>query len=151
MEHEIFMQKALSMAHEAALRDEVPVGAILIKDGQIYSAQNAREHAQNPLGHAEVLAVLHACETLNTWRLDGATLYVTVEPCLMCTGVLYQTRVSKVVFGCKNPKGGSLEYVSIREKDLRLNHTLEIVGGVLEAQCSAAMSSFFMNKRKQVL
>lgn len=146
-----YMGIALDCARQAALRGEVPVGAILVLNSEIYSAAgNAREHSADPTAHAEVLAIRHASERLGTWRLHEATLYVTTEPCVLCTGALYLARVHRVVYGCRNPKGGALDFISAHEGELRLNHHIEIVGGIRELECAKLLKDFFQNKRGTV-
>ena len=147
---EYYMDLALKEAREAAVRGEVPVGALLVLEGQIYSNKgNTKEAEFNPTAHAEVLALEHACESLRNWRLNGATLYVTVEPCLMCTGAIYLARVSKVVFGCKNPKGGAMSRVQAQEADFGVNHHVEIVGGVREMESARLLKDFFKARRDE--
>ncbi len=140
---------ALTFAQKAFQNDEVPVGAILVCNGEIYSsAGNERENTFDPTAHAEILAIRHASERLESWRLPGATLYVTTEPCLLCTGAIYLARIRRVVFGCRNPKGGALEFISSREKELKLNHHLEIEAGIRELECAKLLKDFFQAKRR---
>lgn len=146
----VFMKKALKLAEQASLQNEVPVGAVLVYKSEIVaSSSNSREVSQNPLNHAEADAIQRAADALKTWRLNQSTLYVTMEPCLMCTGLIYASRISRVVFGCKNPKGGSLSYIEERRKELNLNHSVDIMGGVLEQECSALLQTFFQSRRKK--
>lgn len=148
MQDSYYMGVAIRKAKEAAERGEVPVGAILVRDGEIYSSGgNERENVGDPTAHAEVVALRHAASVGGGWRLEGATLYVTVEPCLLCTGAVYLSRLSRVVFGCPNPKGGALRFVAEHGKDLKLNHAVEIVGGVREMECAQLMRSFFAERR----
>jgi tRNA(adenine34) deaminase len=143
-----YMQKALDLAALAAEQGEVPIGALLVRDGAvIVESGNTREIQQNPLGHAEHRVIQEASQLLKTWRLENTTLYVTTEPCLMCTGLIYAARIPKVVFGCKNPKGGSLLYIEERRKELGLNHSVEIVSGVMEKECGNLLTDFFRKKR----
>lgn len=146
---EFWMKKALELAKKAAQRDEVPVGAVLIdSDGQkIAEAFNLREHLQTSLGHAEILAIHRASKKTSSWRLSGATLYVTLEPCLMCAGALIQSRIKKVVFGAFDPKGGALGTLYNVSQDKRLNHQIEVVGGVLAAESAQLLKDFFKKKR----
>lgn len=144
-----FMDVAIRQARETALRGDVPVGAILVIDGTIYSAAgNTREAINDPTAHAEILAIRHASEMCESWRLETATLYVTVEPCLLCTGAIYLSRIQRVVYGCANPKGGALRFVSEHRKILGLNHEVEIVSGVSEFECAQLLREFFKEKRQ---
>lgn len=146
---DFWMQKALHLAEKAALRGEVPVGAVIVKDGQlIASASNRREEWQTPLGHAELIAVQRASQKLQAWRLVGCTLYVTLEPCVMCAGALIQSRVERVVFGALDPKGGAVHSLFEMGQDKRLNHRFEATGRVLEAECSEILRSFFKKRRQ---
>lgn len=143
-----WMEQALDLANQAFQNQEVPVGALLIRNDQIImSSGNNREINQSPLGHAEAKVIQNACDQLGTWRLENTVLYVSMEPCLMCTGLIYAARIPKVVFGCKNPKGGSLQYIEDRRKELNLNHSVEIVGGILEKESSDLLKTFFKQKR----
>lgn len=149
MSDSTFMKKALLLAEQAGRQNEVPVGAVLVYNSEIVaSSSNSREISQNPLNHAEADAIQRAASALKTWRLNESTLYVTMEPCLMCTGLIYASRISRVVFGCKNPKGGSLSYIEERRKELNLNHSVEILGGILEKECAALLQAFFQSRRK---
>lgn len=150
MSDPVFMKKALLLAEQASLQNEVPVGAVLVYNSEIVaSSSNSREISQNPLNHAEADVIQRAASALKTWRLNESTLYVTMEPCLMCTGLIYASRISRVVFGCKNPKGGSLSYIEERRKELNLNHSVNILGGILEQECSALLQTFFQSRRKK--
>jgi len=143
------MDYALREAALAASQEEVPIGAILVVDGNIYSkGGNRREATNNPMGHAELLAIEHASEMLQNWRVLNSTLYVTVEPCLMCTGAIYLSRITRVVYGCKNPKGGALQHVCENEKQFNLNHHVEVTSGIKEAECAKLLKDFFGNLRK---
>jgi tRNA(adenine34) deaminase len=146
---EYWMKFALELAKEAGHRDEVPVGAILVgPEGKILSrGQNIKENLTTPIGHAEIQALHKAAKAQKTWRLSGTTLYVTLEPCLMCAGALIQARVSKVVFGAYDPKGGALSSLYTVGQDPRLNHQIEVLGGILENECSQLLKDFFKGKR----
>ena len=144
---DIYMDKALNLAQKASVAGEVPIGALLVIQDHEIGSSNEREKKNNPMGHAEIDVIQQASLQLGTWRLNGSVLYVTVEPCLMCTGVLYAARVSKVVYGCRNPKGGALEYIQAREKELGLNHSIEIVSGVMATQAANLLQAFFKKKR----
>lgn len=142
------MQEALLLAKAAGSREEIPIGAVLVRDGKIIATSgNTREGTHNPLGHAESEIIQKACKELGTWRLENTTLYVTTEPCLMCTGLIYAARIPNVVFGCRNPKGGALLYVQERRKELNLNHSVEIAHGVMETESANLLKDFFRDKR----
>ena len=143
-----YMKQALRLAQDSGKRDEVPIAAIVVRKGKIIAESGNKKHAQtNPLAHAECEAIQDATSYLRNWRLESTTLYVTAEPCLMCTGIIYAARVPKVVFGCTNPKGGSLQYIEQRRQELNLNHSVEIVGGVLESESATLLKNFFQGKR----
>ena len=145
---EIFMEEAIKLALEAAERDEVPVGAICVRDGKIISmASNTREESKCATHHAEILAIEAACRALGGWRLPGVTLYVTMEPCVMCGGAIINSRIERVVYGAKDHRFGAFgSALDINEAGL--NHKPEIVGGVLGDRCAEILSSYFKNKRK---
>ncbi len=143
-----FMREALRLASLAAEEDEVPVGAVAVKDGQIIArASNKRETSKCATHHAEVLAIEGACRALGGWRLPGVTLYVTMEPCVMCAGAIVNSRIPRVVFGARDHRfgafGSALDLVKIP-----LNHTPTVIGGVLESECAETLSSYFKGKRK---
>lgn len=148
---EFWMKMALQLAQRAGEKDEVPVGAVLIdSQGQkIAESHNLREQLHTVLGHAEILALHRASKAQKSWRLPNSTLFVTLEPCLMCAGALIQARVSRVVFGAYDPKGGAFGSLYNVAQDKRLNHQIEILGGVLETECSQILKSFFKTKRKK--
>lgn len=145
-----FMFLALKLARQSEKIGEVPVGAIVVdKMGKIIArATNLREKYKTTLGHAELVAIHRACKKLNTWRLSGCTLYVTLEPCFMCAGALVQSRISRVVFAAHDPKGGALESLSQLGNDPRLNHQFDLTSGVLAEDCSLLLKDFFKKKRK---
>jgi tRNA(adenine34) deaminase len=145
---EFWMKKALKLAQAAADRGEVPVGAIIVKGGEmVASASNRREQWHTPLGHAELIALQRASQKLKAWRLLGCTLYVTLEPCVMCAGALVQSRVDRVVFGAFDLKGGAMKSLFQIGADERLNHRIQIDHGVLEAECAASLKTFFKDRR----
>lgn len=147
---EYWMEKALYLARKAGARDEVPVGAVLVKDNQILAlGSNRREQWQSPLGHAELIAVERASKKLGSWRVLDSTLYVTLEPCLMCAGVLQQARIKRVVFGAFDEKAGALVSLYTVGSDPRLNHQIEVTAGTLERECAHLLTSFFQTKRQQ--
>jgi len=147
---EDFMTLALAEAHRAESLGETPVGAVLvISDKVISSAHNMRETWQDPTAHAELLAVRETSARLGRWRLSDATLYVTLEPCLMCSGVLVLARVGRLVYGCRDPKAGALGSVYDVVRDGKLNHTYRITAGILEAECRQVLQRFFEKVRNK--
>lgn len=150
-EDEEYMKEALRLARLAAEIDEVPVGAVCVKDGRIISsAGNTRETSKCATHHAEILAIEEACRVLGGWRLPGVTLYVTMEPCVMCAGAIVNARIPRVIYGAKDHRfgafGSALDLVKIP-----LNHTPTVVGGVLEEECRELLSGYFKAKRKPLL
>lgn len=144
-----FMLEAIKEAKKAAEIDEVPVGAVIVKNGKIISrAHNLREKKQDATCHAEVLAIQKACRKLNSWRLEGCSIYVTIEPCSMCAGTILQARLKSVVYGAKDPKGGAIESSLKLFESKNINHHPEIIAGVLKDECSSIMSNYFKQKRK---
>lgn len=144
------MRYALARAREAAEMGEVPIGAVVVEGGRIVSsACNRREIDRDPAGHAEFLAMKQAAEALGRWRLSGCTVYVTLEPCLMCAGLMVQSRIDRCVFGATDPKGGALGTLFQINDDARLNHRFEVVSGVLEDECAALLSGFFARLREK--
>ena len=146
------MKEAIKEALKAELIDEVPIGCVIVKDGKIIArAHNMRESKQNPLGHAETLAINKASKKLNSWRLEGCELYVTLEPCIMCGGAIIQSRINKIFYGAYDPKGGAFGS-SINIMDAKnINHHPEVVGGVMEKECSSLLTEYFKKKRKNKL
>jgi tRNA(adenine34) deaminase len=145
---EDFMHEALALARQAGSVDEVPVGAVVVIDGAIVGRgfnQPIRRH--DPTAHAEVMALRDAAEHLGNYRLPGATLYVTLEPCVMCSGAIMHARVARVVFGARDPKTGAAGSVVDLYAESRLNHHANIVGGVLAEECGALLSNFFAVRR----
>lgn len=144
-----FMKLALRLAQQSEEKGEVPIGAIVVgKNGEILSkATNLRESVHSVLGHAELVAIHRANQKLKSWRLIDCTLYVTLEPCLMCAAALVQSRISRVVFGTQDPKGGGLGSLMNLSNDPRLNHRFEIHSGVLQTECSEQLKTFFKKKR----
>ena len=145
------MRRALALAAEAAQRGEVPVGALVVSaQGEILAeAFNLRESRLSPTAHAEVLALEEASAKTGSWRLSGATLYVTLEPCLMCAGAALSARVEKVIFGAHDPKAGAVKTLYQVLEDSRLNHRCEVVGGLLEEECAQLLSDFFKKLRQK--
>ncbi|MEE2819917.1 MAG: tRNA adenosine(34) deaminase TadA [Planctomycetota bacterium] len=146
--NETMMQRALELAEQASQLDEVPIGAVVIHEGQIIGeGYNTKEHGLNPTAHAEMIAIQQAAEHLGRWRLHGCTIYVTLEPCPMCAGAIVNARMDKVVFGARDPKSGACESLFTITNDERLNHRCEVEGGILEEDCVAILQSFFKAKR----
>lgn len=147
---EMYMLEAIEEAKKAGEMDEVPIGAVIVHNGEIIArAHNLRETRQSSIAHAEVLAIDEACTKLGTWRLEDAVLYVTLEPCPMCSGALMLSRVKRVVYGAVDPKGGCAGTFMNILQDERFNHQSEVVSGVLEAECGALLSDFFRHLRKK--
>lgn len=144
-----YMKYALSRANAAAKCGEVPIGAVIVKDGRIIATgRNMRESKRNALQHAEIIAIDRACKKLGAWRLTDCTLYVTMEPCPMCAGAIVNSRIKRVVFGCYDKKAGALGSV-FDLSEYPLNHKFEVTGGVLEAECAGILSQFFAELRKK--
>lgn len=142
------MKRALDLASAAFRAGEVPVGAVVVRDEVVIGAgQNRREELSDPTAHAEILALRQAARTLGGWRLSGATLYVTLEPCPMCAGALVQARLARVVFGARDPKAGAVETLYQIAADPRLNHRLLVTGGVEEAAAGDLLRQFFQHRR----
>lgn len=142
-----FMKVALDLARVAADAGEVPVGAVIVKNGEIISvARNRREEKKNALAHAETEAISDACRRLKDWRLDGCEMYVTLEPCPMCMGAIVNSRISTLVFGAYDPKAGCIDSV-MRLCDLPFDTKPEIYGGIYEEECAAVLTEFFKKIR----
>jgi tRNA(adenine34) deaminase len=145
---EAFMSEALAEARLAAAEDEVPIGCVIEKGGTIIArGHNRRIQWTDPTAHAEMLALREAAKAIGDWRLEGCTIYVTLEPCPMCAGAIVQARLPRVVFGCRDAKAGACESLYHITGDDRLNHRCEVLGGVLEAECAAILGEFFRAKR----
>ena len=142
-----FMRLALEEAWEAERADEVPIGAVLVMDGRLVSrGRNSPIARHDPTAHAEILALRSAGEWLRNYRMPGATLYVTLEPCLMCFGALVQARVARVVYGAPDPKVGVSRHIKLIE-EVRLNHRFSLEGGLLEGECREMLQQFFRRRR----
>jgi tRNA(adenine34) deaminase len=149
---EVWMRAALELASEAANRGEVPVGAIVVMQGEIVGrGRNQPIAASDPTAHAEIMALRDAALSRSNYRLPGATLYVTVEPCAMCAGAILHARVARVVYGAREYKTGAHGSVVDLFAEPRLNHHCEIVGGVLANECAALLTGFFESRRAQRL
>jgi tRNA(adenine34) deaminase len=146
---EAWMRRALRLAEEAAEQDEVPVGAIVVRNHKIIgTGANQREQLNDPTAHAEMIAITQAAASLESWRLLDCTLYVTLEPCPMCAGAILQSRIPRVVFGASDPKAGAVQSLFQLLNDPRLNHTAEVTGGVLGYECGKILTDFFEAKRR---
>jgi tRNA(adenine34) deaminase len=144
------MKIALAEAKRARSEGEVPVGAVIVKDGAVIGrGHNQVEELKDPTAHAEVLAIGAAATSLGSWRLEGATIYVTLEPCTMCAGALVLARVARLVYGAADPKAGACGSLLNVPRDERLNHLVEIESGFMEEECSFLLRSFFDEIRKK--
>jgi tRNA(adenine34) deaminase len=144
------MRAALEQALEAGRRGEVPVGAVVVVDGEIVGAGfNQPIGEQDPTAHAEIVAMREAAKRLGNYRLGGATLYVTIEPCQMCVGAMVHARVTRVVYGTREPKAGAIESAMRAHEHPALNHRMTATGGVLEEECRAVIQEFFREKRTE--
>ncbi len=147
--HETYMRLALEQARQAMAEDEVPVGAVVVHAGRVIAAaHNQREQLRDPTAHAEMIAITQAAESLGSWRLEGCTLYVTLEPCPMCAGAILQARVPWVVYGALDPKAGAVQSVFQMLQDPRLNHRSQCAGQVLAEPCGAILTQFFQQQRR---
>ncbi len=143
-----FLTLALAQAHTAYSLGEVPVGSVLVMGEEVIaSASNLRELNYDPLGHAEIIVLRSAAKRLKSWRLNGSTLYVTVEPCVMCAGAILQARVERLVYGCPDKKAGAVSSLYKILDDERLNHRVEVTSGILENECRELMQRFFERLR----
>lgn len=150
MDDNYYMGLALAEARKAYDLGEVPIGAVLVIGGEIVcSAHNMRETWNDATAHAEVLVIRDACQKLNRWRLTGATLYVTIEPCPMCAGALVMSRVDRLVYGSSDYKAGAVESVFNIVQNSALNHCLEVTSGIRADECSSIMKDFFRERRKR--
>lgn len=150
MNNEKWMKEAIKQAKKAAQKDEVPIGCVIVKDDQIIArAYNKREMKQCSTAHAEILAIEKACKKLGSWRLEDCDLYVTLEPCPMCSGAIIQSRIRNVIFGAYDPKGGCMGS-NMNINDVRgFNHYPDIEVGILQDECSRLLKDFFKAKRKK--
>ena len=148
MNDEKYMKFAIAEAKKAEIIDEVPIGCVIVKDDQVIaSAYNEREISQQSIAHAEILAIKKANELLKSWRLDGCTLYVTLEPCPMCAGAILLSRIERVVYGAADLKGGCLESCMKMYDTKGFNHYPLVCGGVMAEECGSLLSEFFRRKR----
>ena len=148
MTDEDFMKIALEEANKALAEDEVPIGAVLVREGRILSStHNSPIACHDASAHAEMLAIRKACEATGNYRLTGAALYVTLEPCVMCAGAILQARLTRVIFGARDPKAGAVISLYHILNDNRLNHQVDVTEGILQAECAEILSRFFKEKR----
>lgn len=145
---EKFMKLAYAEAQKAYAEDEVPIGCVIVCDDKVIArAHNRKEKKNCAVHHAEIECISKACRKLDNWNLKGCELYVTLEPCLMCTGAIINSRIDAICFGCKDPKGGALVSNVKLKKISGLNHYPEINGGVMEKECAEILKDFFKHKR----
>lgn len=145
-----YMKIALSEAHKAAELGEIPIGAVLVLDGEVIAkAHNMRETWQDATAHAETIVIREACKKLNRWRLTGATLYVTIEPCPMCAGAIVMSRISRLVYGSPDSKAGAAESLFNVVNNPALNHAVEVTAGVCGEECTQVMKDFFKKRRSE--
>ena len=162
MNDETYMRLAIEEARKAAEADEVPIGAVVVYEPidpgtrrplaepkVIARAGNQRERKKDPAGHAEFVAMLKAARELDAWRLEHCTVYVTLEPCIMCAGLMHQARIRRCVYGAPDPKAGALGTLYRINEDERLNHTFEVTSGVLQDECASLLKGFFAAKRRK--
>ncbi|KHD84456.1 adenosine deaminase [Heyndrickxia ginsengihumi] len=147
---EYYMELAIREARKAMEQEEVPIGAVIVLDHKVISsAHNLREITQKATTHAELLAIEKACEEIGSWRLENSTLYVTLEPCPMCSGAILLSRIKRVVYGAKDPKAGCAGTLMNLLQDSRFNHQSEVKNGVLEDECGELLRTFFRNLRQK--
>ncbi|MHC4574433.1 MAG: tRNA adenosine(34) deaminase TadA [Planctomycetota bacterium] len=147
---EKFMKLAVEAARIAEENGDVPIGAVIVyQDRIIAKAYNQREQLQDPTAHAEIVALTQAAEFVGSWRLEGCTMYVTLEPCCMCAGALVLARLDRLVYGCDDPKAGACKSLYNIVQDERLNHRLEVTVGVLAEECAELLQQFFQKRRDE--
>ncbi|BCU53166.1 tRNA(adenine34) deaminase [Staphylococcus auricularis] len=145
-----YMEKAIAEAHKAERIGEVPIGAVIVKENVIIArAHNLREYLQDPTAHAEHIAIQRAAEAVGSWRLEDCTLYVTLEPCPMCAGAIVMSRIPRVVFGARDPKGGCAGSIIDLLQQPKFNHRAEVTEGVLETECAQLLTQFFKKIRER--
>lgn len=151
MTQDDYMKLALKEAKKAYEIDEVPIGAIIVRNNEVIAkAHNMKEHHQMASAHAEVLAIQKACEVLGTWCLEDCDLYVTLEPCMMCTGLIVHSRIRRLYYGTSDPKGGCIEsLIYIKQIPLLKTYPKEIYAGIFQEECSQILKDFFQKKRKK--
>lgn len=148
--HEKFMKEAIKQAKKALLLNDVPIGCVIVYENKIIArGYNRRNADKSSLAHAELIAIKKACKKIGDWRLEECTMYVTLEPCQMCSGAIVQARIPKVVIGCMNPKAGCAGSVLNLLEVKEFNHQVEVEKGILDEECSTLIKGFFMNLRKK--
>ncbi|HVL89869.1 MAG TPA: tRNA adenosine(34) deaminase TadA [Actinomycetota bacterium] len=148
MSDDDFMRMALAEAEAALAHDDVPVGCVIVRDDVVIGrGHNARERDQDPTAHAEIIALREAAAASGSWRIEDATLYVTLEPCFMCAGAMVLGRIPRLVFGAIDPKAGACGSLHDVVRDPRLNHRMDVTGGVLAAECGQLLRRFFAARR----
>ena len=149
MIEEKYMKLALKQAMKAQEKDEVPIGCVIVKDDKVIArGYNLRQTKQQSYAHAEMIAIQKACKKLGTWRLEDCDLYVTLEPCPMCAGAILQSRIKRVIYGAKDPKGGCVDSCMKMYETKGFNHYPEVLSGILEEECSSILTNFFKMKRE---
>lgn len=149
MLHNHYMRQALGEARQALLEEEVPIGAVIVRGEQVIAAaHNQREQLKDPTAHAEMIAITQAAAAVGGWRLEECTLYVTLEPCIMCSGAILQSRIPLVVFGATDPKAGAVDSLFHLLNDPRLNHRCQVIPGVLAHECGEILTKFFQAQRR---
>lgn len=149
MNEEKFMKEALKEALKAKNKDEVPIGCVIVYNSKIIArGHNLRETKQQSINHAEIIAIQKACKKIGSWRLEDCDLYVTLEPCCMCAGAILQSRIKNVIYGAKDPKGGSIDSILHMYEQKGFNHYPNVISGILETECSQILKDFFKEKRK---
>ncbi|MBI4699062.1 MAG: tRNA adenosine(34) deaminase TadA [Nitrospirae bacterium] len=148
MNHEYFMRLAIKEAEAAFREGEVPVGALIVRDDRVIAmSHNNKEVSVDPTAHAEIMVIRQAASEANNWRLTDAALYVTKEPCIMCAGAIVNARLGRLVYGCRDTKGGAVDSLYNLLSDKRLNHQVEVIAGILENDCASLLSIFFRKLR----
>ena len=149
MTHDHYMRQALAQAERAFAEDEVPIGAVIVQgERAIAAAYNQRESLSDPTAHAEIIAITQAAAAVEDWRLEDCTLYVTLEPCIMCAGAILLARIPTVVYGATDPKGGAVQSLYHLLNDDRLNHRCQVIPGILAAPCGELLTRFFQAQRR---
>ncbi|GIP35499.1 tRNA adenosine(34) deaminase TadA [Paenibacillus sp. J2TS4] len=150
MDHNRWMREAIIEAEKAQLKKEVPIGAVIVHNGEVIGrGHNLRETSLDPTSHAEMMAIREASERLEAWRLLECSLYVTLEPCPMCAGAIVQSRIPQVIYGTADPKAGCAGTLMNLLQEERFNHQVEVISGVLEEECSSLLTNFFRGLRHE--